>query len=277
MISQSNKKAWRNPWLFGLLGLVLSGVAINVVFVLHSLDSSRSTLVDEEYNTRNHKTDGAFLKEIEAQGVLAWKTTLKQPKFVALNAPAPYEISVADLKGAPVSGQMEVTAYRASDAAKDFKVLFKEISPGRYQGFMSFALKGYWKLRIRVVRDKDVFETESEKFSVRDVAAQNALAWRIQVKQPQEVVRATIPAHYEISAVDAQGQPVSGKMEVVAYYRASDVSQDFVIPFKEVSAGNYQGLIKFPIKGDWELSVRIIRDKDVFEMDSDKFTIADSH
>jgi hypothetical protein len=277
MISQSNKKGWRNPWLFGLLGLVLSGVAINVVFVLNSLDSSRSTLVDEEYNTRNHKTDGVFLKEIEAQGVLAWKTTLKQPKFVALNVAAPYEISVSDPKGVPVSGQMEVTAYRASDAAKDFKVAFKETSPGHYQGFMSYSLKGYWKLRIRVVRDTDVFETESNKFSVRDVAAQNALAWKIQVKQPQEVVRATIPSHYEISAMDAQGRPVSGKMEVVAYYRSSDVSQDFVIPFKEVSAGNYQGLIKFPIKGDWELSVRIIRDKDVFEMDSDKFTIADSH
>ena len=276
MISQSNKKGWRNPWLFGLLGLVLSGVVINVVFVIHSLDSSRSTLVDEEYNTRNHKTDAVFLKEIEAQSILAWKTTIKQPKFVPLNVPQPYEIAVVDLKGVPVSGQMEVTAYRASDAAKDFKVTFKETAPGHYQGFMNFALKGYWKLRIRLVRDKDVYATESEKFSVRDVAAQNALAWRIQVKQPSEIVHATIPANYEISAVDANNFPVSGKMEVIANYRSADVSQDFVVPFKEVSAGKYQGLIKFPIKGDWELSVRLIRAKDVLEIDSDKFEVAAS-
>lgn len=277
MISQSNKRGWRNPWLFGLLALVLSGIAVNVVFVLHSLDSSRSTLVDEEYNTRNHKTDAVFLKEIEAQSILAWKTTIKQPKFVSLNVPQPYEITVVDLKGVPVSGQMEVTAYRASDSAKDFKVVFKETSAGRYEGFMNFAIKGYWKLRIRVDRGRDVFVTEGEKFSVRDIAAQKALAWRIQVQQPNETVRATIPANYEITAVDAKGLPVSGKMEVVANHRASDVSQDFVIPFKEVSAGKYQGLIKFPNKGDWELSIRLIRNKDVFETDSDKFAVADSH
>ncbi|MDD2776183.1 MAG: FixH family protein [Gallionella sp.] len=275
MISQSNKKGWRNPWLFGLLGLVLSGVAINVVFVLNSLDKGRSTLVDEEYNTRNHKTDAVFLKEIEAQSILAWKTTIKQPKFVPLNVPQPYEIAVADLKGVPVSGQMEVMAYRASDAAKDFKVAFKETSPGHYQGFMNFALKGYWKLRIRVVRDKDVFVTESEKFSVRDVAAQNALGWKLQVKQPTEAVHAMKPSTFEVSANDAQGLPVSGKMTVVANYRSSDVSQEFTVPFNEVSAGKYQGLVKFPIKGDWELSIRIIRDKDVFEIDSDKFIVAD--
>lgn len=277
MISQSNKRGWRNPWLFGLLALVLSGIAVNVVFVLHSLDSSRSTLVDEEYNTRNHKTDAVFLKEIEAQSILAWKTTIKQPKFVSLNVPQPYEITVVDLKGVPVSGQMEVTAYRASDSAKDFKVVFKETSAGRYEGFMNFAIKGYWKLRIRVDRGRDVFVTEGEKFSVRDIAAQKALAWRIQVQQPTETVRATIPVNYEITAVDAKGLPVSGKMEVVANHRASDVSQDFVIPFKEVSAGKYQGLIKFPNKGDWELSIRLIRNKDVFETDSDKFAVADSH
>lgn len=275
MISQYNKKGWRNPWVFGLIALILSGVCINGVFVWNALKDSRSTLVDQEYNTRNRKTDAAFVKEIEAQNALGWKTTIKQPKVVGLAIPVLYEISLTDRQGLPVSGRMEVSAYRASDASKDFVTPFKEVSLGNYQGQISFPLKGYWKLRIRVVRAKDVFETESDKFSVKDIQAQNALAWKINIVQPKEVLRA-VPANYEIIALDRQGQPVSGKIEVLALYRTSDLRREFAIPFQQVSAGKYQGQIKFPLKGEWELSVRLIRDRDVFEMESDKFSVADS-
>jgi nitrogen fixation protein FixH len=275
MISQRNKKGWQNPWVFGLLGLIFSGVAINGLFLWNALSEERSTLVDREYNTRNRKTGAEVVKEIEAQNALGWKATIKQTKAVPLNEPTACQVSILDREGHPVSGQLEVSAYRASDASKDFTVPFKEDSLGNYQGIMRFPLKGYWKLRIRVVRGKEVFETEGNRFSVKDIAAQNALAWKFSIKQPSQVVRGA-PARYEVSAVDRQGLPVSGKMEVVAYYRASDVSQDIVIPFNEVSAGHYQGVVSFPINGDWELGVRLIRGKDVFETESDKISVADN-
>ena len=72
---------------------------------------------------------------------------------------------MVDRQGAPVSGEMEVVAYRSADAEKDFAIPFKEISSGKYQGYISFPLKGYWELRIRVKRAKDVFEVGSNKFS----------------------------------------------------------------------------------------------------------------
>lgn len=275
MISQYNKKGWQNPWVFGLIGLVLSGVAINGVFLLNALGENRSTLVDREYNTRNRKSGAEVVKEIETQNALAWKTTIKQPKSVPLGVPTAYEVSVVDRQGLPVSGRVEVSAYRASDAAQDFTVPFKEGVSGSYQGLMRFPLKGYWKLRIRVVRGKEVFETEGVKFSVKDIDAQNALAWKLVVKPSKEAVRAAIPVVYEIAALDKQGQPVSGKMDVTAYNRASDAGQDLTIPFKEVSAGNYQGMMRFPHAGEWELSIRLIRGKDVFETDSDKFSVVD--
>lgn len=275
MISQYNKKGWQNPWVFGLIGLVLSGVAINGVFLLNALGEDRSTLVDREYSTKNRKTGDEVVKEIEAQNALGWKASIKQPKVVSLDVATEYQVSVVDRDGQPVSGQVEVLAYRASDASKDFVIPFKETSSGNYQGMMRFPLKGYWKLRIRAVRGKEVFETEGSKFSVKDVEAQNALGWRFSVSPPEERVRVAVPVVYDISALDRQGQAVSGKMEVAAYHRTAETTQELTIPFKEVSSGHYQSTIAFPLKGEWELSIRLIRGKDVFETDGDKFSVVD--
>ena len=165
MLSQENKKGWRNPWFVGMMGVVVTALLVNSVLIWYALHR-RSTLVDHEYSTRDRKSDTETIDDIQAQNALAWKITIKLPKMVVLATPAAYEIDVADRQGAPVSGEMEVVAYRASDADKDFAIPFREVSSGKYQGYISFPLKGYWELRIRVKRGKDVFETESNKFSV---------------------------------------------------------------------------------------------------------------
>lgn len=165
MLSQENKKSWRNPWFVGIVGVVVTALLVNSVLIWYALHR-RSTLVDHEYSTRDRKSDTETIDDIQAQNALAWKITIKLPKMVVLATPAAYEIDVADRQGAPVSGEMEVVAYRASDADKDFAIPFREVSSGKYQGYISFPLKGYWELRIRVKRGKDVFETESNKFSV---------------------------------------------------------------------------------------------------------------
>lgn len=167
MISQKNKKGWRNPWFIGMMGVVVTALLVNSVLIWYALHG-RSTLVDHEYSTRDRKSDTETIEDIQAQNALAWKTTIKMPKLVVLASPASYEIDVVDRQGAPVSGEMEVVAYRASDADKDFSVPFTQVSSGKYQGYISFPLKGYWELRIRIKRDKDVFEAESNKFLVSE-------------------------------------------------------------------------------------------------------------
>jgi FixH len=167
MLSQENKKSWRNPWFVGIVGVVVTALLVNSVLIWYALHR-RSTLVDHEYSTRDRKSDTETIDDIQAQNALAWKITIKLPKMVVLATPAAYEIDVADRQGAAVSGEMEVVAYRASDADKDFAIPFREVSSGKYQGYISFPLKGYWELRIRVKRGKDVFETESNKFSVSE-------------------------------------------------------------------------------------------------------------
>jgi hypothetical protein len=167
MISQENKKGWRNPWFIAMMGVVITALLVNSVLIWYALHH-RSTLVDHEYSTRDRKSDTETIEDIQAQNALAWKITIKQPKTIVLSTPAAYEIDVMDRQGAPVSGEMEVVAYRPSDAEKDFSIPFVQVSSGKYQGYISFPLKGYWELRIRIKRDKNVFEAESNKFLVSE-------------------------------------------------------------------------------------------------------------
>jgi hypothetical protein len=172
MISQKNKDGWRNPWFLGMLGVVVTAVLVNFVLIGYALHG-RSTLVDYEYNTRDRKSDTETIGNIQAQKALAWKFTIKLPKTVVLGTSASYEIDVDDRLGAPVSGEMKVVAYRASDANKDFPITFREVSSGKYQGYISFPLKGYWELHMRVTRGNDVFDAESSKVLVSETGAAN--------------------------------------------------------------------------------------------------------
>lgn len=170
MISQDNKAALRNPWVWAVIGLIVVVLAVNITFVLYSANSSRSTLVEQDYKTKDRKANEELLKELREQQSLAWQTTIKKPKALVMNTPTSYEISVVDRDGKPVSGVMEVEAYRASDASKDFSTAFKEVAPGSYQGFINFPLKGYWELRIHLKRGEDEFRVNTDRFMVDEKA-----------------------------------------------------------------------------------------------------------
>lgn len=172
MLSQKNKDGWRNPWFLGMLGVVVTAILVNIVLIGYALHG-RSTLVDYEYNSKDRKSDTETIGNMQAQKALAWKFIIKLPKTVVRGTPASYEIDVADRDGAPVSGEMNVVAYRASDANKDFPIPFREVSSGKYQGYISFPLKGYWELHIRVTRGKDVFDAESYKILVSETGTAN--------------------------------------------------------------------------------------------------------
>lgn len=165
MISQNSKKGLRNPWVLGMAGLIILVLGVNGTFIWYATHN-RSTLVDRDYNTGDRKSGASLISELQGQKALAWKTTIKQHKSVVTGSPAGYEISVVDMEGAPISGTLEVEAYRASDESKDFATAFREVSPGNYQGYVSFPLKGYWELRIRVKRGEDVFEAGTGRFMV---------------------------------------------------------------------------------------------------------------
>ena len=165
MISQKNKEGLRNPWPLGMIALIVMVLGVNGAFMWFAAHN-RSTLVDRDYSTRDRKSNIAVISGLQEQKALAWKTSVKQPKSVVVGSPAGYEVSVVDRDGVPVDGTMEVEAYRAADEGKDFTTAFREVSPGNYQGYISFPLKGYWELRIRIKRGNDVLEAGTNKFIV---------------------------------------------------------------------------------------------------------------
>ena len=166
MISQNNKTGLRNPWVWGMLVLIMIVLAVNATFVWFATKGTRSTLVERDYETGNRTSNEEMLSELSAQKQLSWQTEIKKPDSVVMGTPAVYEIVVRDRAGNPVSANMDVTAYRASDASKDFTTSFKEVAPGRYQGYVNFPLKGYWELHIRLQRGEERFGVATDKFMV---------------------------------------------------------------------------------------------------------------
>lgn len=169
MISQDHKSGLRNPWLLGMLALIVLVLGVNAGFIWFATHN-QSSLVDREYKTKDRKTNAQILSELGRQRTLAWQTTIKKPSEPVQGQPVMYEISVVDKEGRPVSGEMKVEAYRASDASKDFFTAFKEVAAGNYQGYISFPLKGYWELHIHLKRGNDEFVVNTERFMVVEAA-----------------------------------------------------------------------------------------------------------
>lgn len=166
MISQSNKSGLRNPWVWGMLALIAVVLSVNATFIWFATKNTRSALVDRDYKTKDRRSNESMLSELRQQHVLSWQTEIKRPEAVMAGIPAAYEIGVKDRDGKPVSGVMEVVAYRPSDASKDFSTTFTEVAPGRYQGYINFTLKGYWELHIRTRRGEEQFSVNTDKFMV---------------------------------------------------------------------------------------------------------------
>lgn len=169
MISQDHKSGLRNPWLLGILALIVLVVGVNTVFIWFATNNP-SAVVDREYKTKDRKTNAQVLSELGRQQALAWQTTIKKPGEPVQGQPVMYEISVVDKEGRPVSGEMAVEAYRAADASKDFSTAFNEVSAGNYQGYITFPLKGYWELHIHLKRGTDEFSVETGRIKVAEAA-----------------------------------------------------------------------------------------------------------
>lgn len=169
MISQDNKSGLRNPWLLGMLALIVLVLGVNATFIWFATHN-QSMLVDREYKTKDRKTNTQMLSELGRQQALGWQTTINKPKVLMQGQPTMYEISVKDKNGNPVSGEVEVEVYRASDASKDFVMPFKEVAAGTYQGYVSFPLKGYWELHIHIKRGSEQFAVDTERFMVAEAA-----------------------------------------------------------------------------------------------------------
>jgi len=179
MISQKHSKGWRNPWVFGLLAIMLSGVLINAR-MLWNVFNNPVRVLDDNYSVKAHnKYDAKWLQQQAERSTLGWKTSLHSPqqlqndsqakpgevRFILMASPADMKFTLHDNQGQPVKGAVvEIKAQWPGNPTFDFKDSLIEVSPGNYQGSLKFSRAGNWDLLISAVRDGSQFDMEQKVF-----------------------------------------------------------------------------------------------------------------
>jgi nitrogen fixation protein FixH len=179
MFSQKNKQGWRNPWVFGLLIIVLSGVLINGRMIWNVIQHPMR-LLDDHYNVKAHNQyDAKWVQQQAERSTLGWHAKLHSPQrlendsealldtqqFILIANPADIKFELSDRDGKPVKGgSVEINAQWPGDSHFDFKTKLYEGTPGIYTGSMKFNRAGNWDLQIRVLMDDREFDKEQKVF-----------------------------------------------------------------------------------------------------------------
>jgi len=157
-ISQSNKRAFRNPWVLGWLALIAVVLGVNIVFITLAVVTNPG-LVSKDYYERGRDHERHYIQRRLERTALGWTTSLEVPESIQLGATQTYRFVVVDKEGQPVQGASVVlNAFRPSDAKADFSETLLETAPGRYEGAVTFPLKGIWDLLVHVERDAKGFD-----------------------------------------------------------------------------------------------------------------------
>ena len=165
-ISQSNKEAFRNPWVLGWIAAIVLVMLVNVGFIVTAIVTNPG-LVDKDYYQKGRDLEQEFIARQEIRHRLGWRMKLEAVSKPVVNQPARYTFSVVDKAGVPVEGDRAlIHAYRPSDAASDFQVEMQKIAPGIYSAELNFPLKGIWDLIAVLHKGEDALQM-SRRISVR--------------------------------------------------------------------------------------------------------------
>ena len=100
-----------------------------------------------------------------------------------------------------------------------------------------------------------------ERDVLQKIAAHNALKWDIHPTSIDPfVINTSMP--YGIEIKNVQNLPLEKAKVNLLAYRPADAKADFSVPLLEISPGHYQGDIRLPLKGVWDLIVNIERGTD---------------
>ena len=114
--------------------------------------------------------------------------------------------------------------------------------------------------------DKDYYENaqDYEENLIKYRNARAALGWSYQADFPTNPI-INKKELYRISIVDKVGQPLTAAAIKFNAYRPSDASADFETTLSEVGAGIYEGYVTYKLKGIWDITINITREKDQYD------------
>ena len=106
---------------------------------------------------------------------------------------------------------------------------------------------------------------DHEKNFQKRLEARNRLGWDINLQTPEEIVLGK-PANYVINIVDNVGMPLRDAVVTLQAYRPSDASADIKINMERIGNGLYQSSLNLPLKGIWDMKVKVAHGDEVLEI-----------
>lgn len=140
----------RNPWVLGWLGLLITVVLVNIVFIVTAFKTNPG-LVEEGYYEKGRDVEKNFQKRLEARNRLGWDINLSTPEEIIAGVESNFSVSIVDSVGLPLrNADVTLLAYRPSDASADILTEMEFVANGVYQTRLKLPLKGIWDVRISV-------------------------------------------------------------------------------------------------------------------------------
>lgn len=163
-VSQSSKRALRNPWVLGWLALVAVVLGVNI-FMISLAFITNPGLVSEDYYEKGRSYERTVQQRAATRSALGWDLALQAPEHIVWQRPAGFRLHVADKVGLPLGGAtVTVHAFRPSDADADFTMPLAEVAPGQYVGDLEFPLKGKWDLVVEVKQAEHSYQIARNVF-----------------------------------------------------------------------------------------------------------------
>lgn len=103
-----------------------------------------------------------------------------------------------------------------------------------------------------------------EETVIKRAAARKSLGWTYSADFPTQPV-INRPHTYRFTIVDKAGAPLSHADVILKAYRPSDANADFAVAMTEPGPGIYETDIRFPLKGMWDITIKISHGQDDYD------------
>jgi len=166
--SQSDKRAFRNPWVLGWLTLIVIVLGVNITMIVLAFTTGPG-LVEKDYYEKGRELEQNIHKQIAARNALGWTGNLDVSDTLSRGRVSPIRFTIVDNQGLPLSHlKVLLVNYRPSDASADFTSEMKELAPGQYEANVTYPLKGLWEVTVKVEHDHQQFDLASRRINVAD-------------------------------------------------------------------------------------------------------------
>lgn len=148
MTNDKKNSAWRSPWVFAWISLVVIVLVVNITMIMLSTNKNPG-LVNDDFYERGQDYEENMAERLEKN--LQWESEYQIDQPLVLNKPANITFQLKKTDGEfPKIDKVELYIYRPSDKNMDFKADMIQEDKHINKAQVSFPAKGIWDLLVAV-------------------------------------------------------------------------------------------------------------------------------